>query len=285
MRGDSVRVLVAALCSWATLGASALASPLSTPWAEAHGAKARLFAGAALARGSDAPRLFAAVEISMSPGWKTYWRSPGDSGGLPPNFDWSGSVNLASAEVLYPAPRRFRDAAGDSVGYAKSVVFPVELRPQDPAKPVELRLSLDYGICREICVPAEAKLSLPIPAGATVAASPQITTALEAVPRSVEERQPHDPELKVREAHLGTDKPKLILEAVFPGSAASGDMFIEAPDGVYVPLPARVAQQGDRVRFEVDLTQGAEPEELRGRTVSVTMVSDSGHSVARWRIE
>src|SRR6185436_4015134 len=48
------------------------------------------------------------VEIKMLPGWKTYWRYPGDSG-VPPVFDFSASDNVKAVTVLYPAPTRFDD--------------------------------------------------------------------------------------------------------------------------------------------------------------------------------
>lgn len=280
-----MRIIAAVLTASLALGAEAEAGPLATPWVEAHGAQARLIAGSVTPRKTGESNLAAGLAINLSPGWKTYWRSPGDSGGLPPHFDWSASVNLDAAKVLYPAPRRFRDAIGDSVGYSGPVVFPIEIRPKDPAKPVELRLSLSYGICREICVPAEAELALTIPAGAIIPASPEITAALLAVPRGPDERQPDDPSLVSNEARLDGNSPKLVLQARFPGAAASGDMFIEGPDGAYVPLPRRTTEQGDTAWFEVDLTQGVEPEELRGKTVRITMVSDFGQSEAYWTIE
>lgn len=266
----------------AACSAPLAAAPVATPWAEGHGSKARLLAGTV--ESDQSPQVYAGVEVSMSQGWKTYWRMPGDSGGLPPHFDWSGSVNLQSAKVLYPAPRRFKDAAGDSVGYVGSVLFPVEIRPKDATKPVELRLSFEYGICREICVPAQAKLTLPIPAGGAATSSPEIASALATVPRPSTGQQPQAPTLRSSEAHLQGDRPRLVLEAVFPGAAATGDLFIEAPDGIYVPLPARTANQGDSVRFEVDLSD-AEPQALRGKTVIVTMVSETGQSEARWTIK
>ncbi len=77
----------------------------------------------------EIPRtLRAGIEIKLQPGWKTYWRYPGDSG-VPPQFDFAGSENLASAEVLYPAPHSFKDEAGTSIGYKETVVFPVASRP------------------------------------------------------------------------------------------------------------------------------------------------------------
>lgn len=282
---DGARIAAMTLAAWVVLSVGVQASPLASPWVEAHGAKARLVAGTAAVDGADGPRVFAGVAVSMSQGWKTYWRSPGDSGGLPPHFDWSRSLNLAKAEVRYPAPRRLKDALGDSIGYSHEVIFPVEIVPEDPSKPVDLHVALYYGICHEICVPAEAELSLHIPVGATLPRSPEISAALAAVPRGASERRPRDPALKMSEASLEGDRPKLVLEAVFPDAAVSGDMFIEGPDGAYVPLPVRVAEKGDTVRFAVELTQGADVEELRGKTVRITMVSGAGQSEAYWTIE
>lgn len=278
IRGSLIAAILAAASAPATGGG------ISTPWVDGHGSRARLLAGAA-GHGAGQPETFAGLEVAMAQGWKTYWRTPGDSGGLAPHFDWTASSNLAAVRVLYPAPRRFRDALGDSVGYAGSVVFPVEIRAKDPAKPVELRLSVEYGVCREICVPAEASLALSIPAGATVSDSAELTAALARVPRAANARVPHDPELRLSEAHLSGDKPRLVLEVEYPGATGVKDLFIEAPDGLYVPLPVKTGERAGVVRFEVDLTQGAEPGELRGKTLLVTMVSDAGQSEATWTLQ
>src|SRR5271165_751424 len=66
----------------------------------------RLIAGAA-----DGATLRAGVEIRLAPGWKTYWRYPGDSG-VPPRFDFAGSTNVQQATVQWPTPHRFADSGG-----------------------------------------------------------------------------------------------------------------------------------------------------------------------------
>ena len=135
------------------LAAAALAGEAS-PWFQGHHSRARLVAG-----GADGAARLAAIEIVLDRGFKTYWRHPGESG-LPPAFDWSASENVAMAEVLWPAPTRFEDAGGVSYGYANGVVFPVRFTRGDPGKPVHLVLKLDYGVCKDICIPARADLSL-----------------------------------------------------------------------------------------------------------------------------
>lgn len=279
--------------SWAsaTVGLLALlgtAAPLTatSPWVQGYNSRTRIDAGSH-ADPSGAKRLIAGVEIEIANGWKTYWRAPGDSGGVPPHFDWSGSTNLAAATVLYPAPKRMADANGESVGYKTNVVFPVEVTPRDPQQPVTLDLAFEYGICREICVPAEAKLSVVVP---PVKEAPGIAdsvkAALEAVPRAAALRRPGDPQLVAGKAVLTGNAPELVFDVVYPGGANGADLFAEAPDGLYVPLPKKTGQGADgRVSFRVDLTQGAEPEELKGKLLTLTLVGATGASEATFKID
>src|ERR1700746_344681 len=55
--------------------------------------------------------LLGGIAMQLEPGWKTYWRSPGDSG-VPPRFDFSKSDNVEAVTVLWPAPKKFDDGAG-----------------------------------------------------------------------------------------------------------------------------------------------------------------------------
>ncbi|RME94510.1 MAG: cytochrome C biogenesis protein, partial [Alphaproteobacteria bacterium] len=103
-------LLLPLLLSWA---APAVAG--ETSWAEALHARSRLITATEHTDGA-ARRLVAGIHVQLEKGWKTYWRSPGDAG-LPPSFDWSGSRNVKSATVLWPAPKRFPDPYGASIGY------------------------------------------------------------------------------------------------------------------------------------------------------------------------
>ena len=64
----------------------------------------------------DGSRL-AGLRLSMEPGWKTYWRSPGEAG-IPPRFDWSASANVDSVEVLWPRPQVFTSFGLRTIGYS-----------------------------------------------------------------------------------------------------------------------------------------------------------------------
>lgn len=166
--------------------APATSEPLASEWQRGFHSRVRLTAATLLdARG--APALFAGIDIRMDEGWKTYWQSPGDGGGIPPEFDWSRSQNVRALTVRYPAPQRLKDAYGTSIGYITQVLFPVEVIPLDPARPVRLRLAMHFGVCDDICIPAEAMLALDVAPGARASVPVQraLSEALAAVPEAV----------------------------------------------------------------------------------------------------
>ena len=102
----------------------------------------------------------AGIEIALDPGFKTYWRNPGDSG-LPPRFDWSGSENVAGAEVRLARSLPARGCRRGRLRLRQDrCVLPVLVKAKDPGKPVKLVLSVEYGVCKDICIPARADLSL-----------------------------------------------------------------------------------------------------------------------------
>lgn len=267
------------------LAIPAVAGGLSTSWQHGLGSSTRLIVGSQPAPDGTF-RLVAGVEVKLADGWKTYWKRPGDSGGIPPHFDWGGSANLAAVRVLYPAPERLRDPAGESIGYKKSVVFPVVLTPADPARPIQLKLALEYGICREICVPAQATFETTIAPGAVTSLQPELASALARVPRPAGARRLGDPTLVSATATLTGPAPSLTFEVMVPGGAAGADLFVEAPDGIYLPMPKKIGEPApDRVRFMIVLETNVEIGRLEGKTLSLSIVGAGGAADATWKVE
>jgi DsbC/DsbD-like thiol-disulfide interchange protein len=102
--------------------------------------------------------LVAAIRIELAPGWHTYWRIPGDTG-IPPQFDWSQSENLAAVSYQWPQPTIFDRNGMRFYGYEDALVLPVRLVPNDPSEPVQIDVSMFLGVCKDICLPAEAEVS------------------------------------------------------------------------------------------------------------------------------
>jgi DsbC/DsbD-like thiol-disulfide interchange protein len=216
-----------------------------SPWSEGHQSRVRLMGG-----GADATGQLAGVEIVLDQGFKTYWRNPGESG-LPPAFDWSESTNLGAAEVLWPAPKRSEDVGGVSFGYHGRVLFPVRVRPQDPTKAVVLALKIDYGVCKDICIPAKAELSLKLPATAPLAMRAPMKAALARVPKP----QPlkAEGELAVLDAEPTTTdgNPRLAVRVRAP-SGTNSDLFVEGPDNWFLLAAPQPDASGT---FQVDVLE------------------------------
>src|SRR5262245_12419453 len=141
--------MVTAAAFAAAAGTPAAAGDASS-WSSDTRSAMRLLAGAR-APDSKGPALNAGVEIKLGPSWKTYWRYPGDAG-VPPRFDFARSDNVKDVRVLWPAPHRLSDESGNSIGYKGGVIWPLVVTPVDAAKPVTLRLKLDYAVCEKICI-------------------------------------------------------------------------------------------------------------------------------------
>jgi DsbC/DsbD-like thiol-disulfide interchange protein len=272
--------LLAAILAMPARVQAASQATVATQWVVLHGARVRLVAGPAA---GNAMGYLAGIEVDLAEGWKTYWRMPGDAG-VPPTLDWSNSTNTAAINVLYPAPTRLVEPAAQTIGYKGTTIFPVEVKPLDPAKPIVLDLQLELGICREICIPGEVKLSLTIPPSGLSGASP-VAAWRERVPRLQALRGKADPDLKRVTAVLDGTTSRLLVEAAFPGGGKQADVFIEAPDGIYVPMTKRLSDgPGGVARFEVDLSR-IDAHDLKGKQLTLTLVGDGGAATeATWQL-
>lgn len=94
----------------------------------------------------------AGLRITLEPGWKTYWRAPGDAG-IPPSFQFKGSDTIAQVTPHWPVPDVFRQNGMMSIGYLNSVVFPLTIDHAPTDAPIEISGTLNIGVCEEICIP------------------------------------------------------------------------------------------------------------------------------------
>ena len=111
---------------------------------------------------TEAGTHMAALRLDLAPGWKTYWRAPGEAG-IPPEFDWSGSENVRGVTLHWPRPVVFHTNGMQSVGYHDQLVLPIEITKTAEGKPVSIALTVDFGVCSDICVPARISVTGALP--------------------------------------------------------------------------------------------------------------------------
>jgi DsbC/DsbD-like thiol-disulfide interchange protein len=226
----------------------------------------RLVAGSP---GGPAPR--AGIELRLGTGWKTYWRYPGDSG-VPPRFDFSKSTNVKSVTVRWPAPHRFTDESGASIGYKGGVLLPLDIVPINPGQPVTLRVTLEYAICEKLCVPAAGSAALGL--GAVSSFDAALAGAEVKVPKSAALGDGAPLAIRSVKREPGTPNPRVIVEVAAP-QAAPLDLFAEGPTedwALPLPEPTAASAPGRRLySFELDgLPPGAT---AAGATLRFTLVS------------
>lgn len=107
-------------------------------------------------------RHMSGLSLRLEPGWKTYWRAPG-AGGIPPQFNWSGSRNLAAVHVHYPIPKVLDQNGLRSIGYDRDVVFPFVVTARDPSESVSLQAEVELGICEDVCIPVTLRVRTVLP--------------------------------------------------------------------------------------------------------------------------
>ncbi len=265
------------LCVFASTAVGTAAGSAEGGWVAAGSSRARLNWCPPADRATAGKASQAFLELSLDPGWKTYWRMPGDAG-VAPSFDWAEAINIGTATVEYPAPHRMADQGGEAVGYKTAVVFPITLQARDTTAASTVVVTFSYGICKNICVPAELKLT-----GDCHGPSPAHQAALDAVPRSGRKVRPGDPKLVAVTGSVMSVPPRLMVDVDFGKDADSTDLFIEAPEGLFVPLPAPARPDGNgRVRYVVDLAKTIDAKDLLGKQLRLTMVGSKGAAEALW---
>lgn len=183
----------------------------------------------------------AAIRLELASGWKTYWRSPGDAG-IPPDFNWQGSENIGSVKLHWPTPEVFHFNGMQSIGYSREVILPVEIQPRDASLPVKLQTSLDLGVCRDICVPAQVHLTSLL--GSSGQPDPAIRRAIRAQPASARTAGLSATRCRIDPAARGM---KLTVDLTMPPLGRNEVVVIEAGDRTTWISDAQTARQGNRL--------------------------------------
>jgi DsbC/DsbD-like thiol-disulfide interchange protein len=191
----------------------------------------------------------AAVRVTLAPGWKTYWRSPGDAG-IPPRWDWSGSRNLASVAIRWPVPDTFVSGGLTTVGYHDTLVLPLVLTPRDSSQPIALEAVMDLGVCEDICVPVEAALSTSLPATPNVRRDARIRTALADRPATAAEAGAGPVACSLSPSSDGVT---LTATVALPSQGGTEHVVAELPDPSIWVGPATVRRDAGLLTASVDI--------------------------------
>jgi DsbC/DsbD-like thiol-disulfide interchange protein len=102
-------------------------------------------------------RHMAGIHIALAPGWKTYWRAPGE-GGVPTVLRLHSTEEITGMAIHWPRPEVFYANGIRSIGYRDNVVLPVEFVLSGDG-PQRLEGRIDMGVCLDVCIPVSLDLS------------------------------------------------------------------------------------------------------------------------------
>jgi DsbC/DsbD-like thiol-disulfide interchange protein len=236
----------------------------SSPWQRDGHSALRLLAGS-----RSGAVLLGGIAIQLQPGWKTYWRTPGDSG-VPPRFDFSKSDNIEAVTVLWPAPLKFDDGAGGhSLGYHDQIVLPLRIVAKNTDKPVTLRADINYAVCEKLCIPVDANAELAFTSVASTEDS-ALFAALDTVPKPASVGDPNP--LTIRD--VKRDGKSTVWVDVDAPDGREVNLFVEGPTPDWaLPVPALLDHSPPGVKrfsFELDgVPPGVNPE---GAALKLTLV-------------
>ncbi|CAA7627000.1 Thiol:disulfide interchange protein dsbD 1 [Candidatus Terasakiella magnetica] len=245
--------------AWAT-------EPGASDWVRSEAGEVRLIAAAASIAPSQPLKL--GLQFRMQPGWKIYWRSPGDAG-YPPRIDWNGSDNLGQPVIRWPAPHRFVLSGLQNHGYTGEVVLPLDVTPPNPGRPVRITAAVEFLACAQVCVPQHADLTLNLEAGtgAPSAFAHDIGRFSALVPG---DGLRHGLTLESVEA---VDNALLRLSLVSTETWTDPDAFVESEDSAAFEQP-RVTLSPDRRRamIEIPVAPNTAAKPLAGTPLVITVV-------------
>ncbi|SFR46418.1 protein-disulfide reductase DsbD family protein [Litoreibacter janthinus] len=245
----------------------------------------------------EAGTLSAALQIQLADGWKTYWQAPG-AVGYPPELNWDASSNIASTELLFPAPTRFEAFDIENYGYAKEVTFPIRVDLDQAGGATVLNVSANVLVCAELCIPEMFNLSVTLlggTGGIDGAAAAMIADAAAKVPGALA-----DAGLRDAQHWIATDQSELQV-AVASDTRFGQDLQIFANMGSDAAFGAPTFSFGDDRKslvaslpvlsfpasseiFEITLTDGKRAATFQPGTLSDTAFTTSGGATALWSI-
>ena len=201
------------------------------------------------------------LEFRLAPGWKIYWRTPGEAG-LPPTLDlqMANGAPLQS-QIEWPVPKRFNAFGFDNFGYADAVILPVAVRGYDRGAALQVRGQIEAMVCSDICVPLAGALRLDLADGPAEPSSMAMVIAQFAakVPR-IDALSP----IKIATAWQSGSQLKIGFAAT---SQPVTEIFVEGPAGIAFKQPV-FANNIAVIDVEGDLKTP-----LAGQTVDLTVIA------------
>ncbi|WP_026147604.1 protein-disulfide reductase DsbD domain-containing protein [Limimaricola hongkongensis] len=217
-------------------------------------------------RAADGTQM-AGFRVTLAPGWKTYWRAPGDAG-IPPQVDWTGSDNVAGAAFRWPVPEVFEVGGYETYGYSEQVVLPVAVMPAQHGAPVRVEGRLEIGVCRDVCVPVSLDFAADLPQ--QDGRDPALALAL-----ANRAQTPAEAGVEGARCAVSPTEGGVALTAALPLVDGTQAVVVETGDPALWAAPVTLRREGDKLLASTRISHVAKgPVALDRSALVLTMIGD-----------
>lgn len=234
-------------------------------------------------------RIELGVRLRHDPAWHTYWRNSGDSG-LPTTVEPEGPAGSTFGALRWPAPKRISIGPLANYGYEGEVLLPFTVTLADgfAGSTVRFEARVAWLVCKEVCVPGEARLALELPV--TAKTGPQAAPSRDARLFEAMALRVPDPAspLSVR-AYRGPGKASLVFETpAGMQTIASASYFPYTPGQISAPAPQMLMRTDGGWRIDLVTMSDAVPTDgaldgllwADGRPIELRALSANGEPPA-----
>jgi thiol:disulfide interchange protein len=182
--------------------------------------------------------LYVGLKLDMDPGWHTYWKNPGDSGG-PFSIMWSHQMDIIIENVSWPTPEIIPYDPLITYGYKDFVIFPFKVFKQPDYELGLLSAKLEFLICSDICIPESAELSIDL---SQLNRSSELLDAVDELPN------------KVLPIGVQASLENIVIEFSYDKKPDKAYFFVETEDVVKY-LPSHSLTEVSQGTYAIELTR------------------------------
>jgi len=237
-----------------------------TQWQDLGGGRARLVT----VFNADSGEVEGIIEVELKPGWTTYWRQPGE-GGIPPDFNFSGSQGVIVEKPEFPVPKAKTTFGVVSIIYTDNVAFPFKAAPMISPLSGKLQLNILMGVCEAVCIPAVASFTQDL---AKLNKSDPISSSLiELARQKIPVTMATEGLPQILDAVRQTEKMVLVRASVSE-SVEIPELFAEGKEDWFFSPAKLVRRDGEMAEFEIDLSDLPQDADLSVTPLRLTLAAE-----------
>ncbi|UTW54903.1 protein-disulfide reductase DsbD domain-containing protein [Kordiimonas sp. SCSIO 12610] len=221
---------------------------------------------------TESDQVLVAWEADLAPGWKTYWRSPGEAG-LPVRV----RVGDSEKEIQYPLPERFELFGLTTYGYKDRILLPFFVSRSELNE--GLVVDASFMVCKDICVPFDSHYEINDELSSLSIHDGRIKSWMDKVPSKNDKAG-----LKINNVRI-TGKighQRLVVDVEADQALSKADLLAEGTGPYEFGVPSvKLVSDGTKARFVLPIMTMNKSLDIKGETLRFTLSDGKGNAIDR----